>query len=274
LLLAVGGKFVVIENENYQVFKNQIESRGAQVPLITVSNHRSVFDDPGILGCIVPGSMGLKVRNIRWNICAEEVCFQENMLFEAFFAAGKTISIFRGGGINQPNLLDFARQAANGDWLHIFPEGRVTQLDQLGGRMSEKRQDIGSLKWGIAKIIAHAPVRPVVIPYFHAGMEAVMPMDKDLKVLTTLPLLGKTVTVLFGEELHFDDLIDEHQRQFGALWKYHGGGSSSSDGVGANMWTSTPSDFMLYQKITMRIEAALNKLNLKNNNGEISSAVC
>ena len=116
------GNFTILRNENYAKFVNYIESRSENVSLITVSNHRSMFDDPGILGCVVPFPEALRPRNIRWNLCAEEICFQGNAFLESFFAAGKTISIFRGGGVNQPHFLDIARQVAAGDWVHIFPE--------------------------------------------------------------------------------------------------------------------------------------------------------
>ena len=29
----------------------------------------------------------------------------------------------------------------------------------------------GKLKWGVGKLIAHAPRRPIVIPFFHSGKD-------------------------------------------------------------------------------------------------------
>lgn len=254
------GSFKVIEDDNYLNFLKRIEQRDHCTPLITVSNHRSVFDDPGVLGCILPLRLALIDRHIRWSICAEEICFQHNALLESFFVAGKTLPIFRGGGVNQCHLLDFARQAAAGDWLHIFPEGGVSQLTELGGRDSEDRSDIGSLKWGVAKLIAHSHVRPVVIPYYHFGMDGVMPMDSEKKLLTKFPQIGQCVTVSFGQELNFDDLIENHEMKYGPLWKYGQTTSlvpSSEAGARDDNWISDPSDFILYHLITNRIEAAL-----------------
>ena len=259
----VGGNFEVVRNENYRKFLHHIQYRDSDTPLITVSNHRSVFDDPGILSCLLPFPIALTAKNIRWNICAEEVCFQNNVILESFFTAGKTIPIFRGGGVNQQHLLDYARQAADGEWLHIFPEGAVTQLTELGGRMSHRRDALGCLKWGVAKLIAHAPVNPIVMPYFHFGMDGVMPMDNDRKLLTSLPQLNQTITVIFGDELKFDDLIEEHERNYGPLWKYNtvNDVDLSRSRTANGRWISDPSDFVLYNKITDRIESALNELN-------------
>ena len=74
----------------------------------------------------------------------------------------------------------------------------VWQLDYLGGRLNGREKELGKLKWGVGKIIAHSPVSflsyiildstnfcdlicitwfvidslqkaPLVIPFFHAG---------------------------------------------------------------------------------------------------------
>lgn len=263
LLLITGGKFSIYEDDNYCHFVDTIESRPRGAPLLTVSNHRSVFDDPGILSCVLPLRLALITRNIRFSVCAEEVCFQRHALLESFFSAGKTLPVFRGGGVNQPHLLDFARQAVAGEWLHIFPEGKVSQLNRLGGRESEDRKNLGALKWGVAKLIAHAPVRPVVIPFIHIGMDGVMPMDQDRKLLTKFPQLGQSVQVKFGPELSFDDLITEHEQQFGPLWRYSSETNltSGNEALSQNGWNSASSDFTLYKKITDRVELALVKIN-------------
>lgn len=172
-------------------------------------------------------------------------------------SAGKTIPIYRGGGVNQKHLLDFAKQAVHGGWLHIFPEGGVYQNPELGGRVGKSRSEIGSLKWGVAKLIAHCPVRPIVIPYFHQGMEKVIPMEPvTRKIPSPIPKLGETVHVVFGKELSFEDLISAHQKEFGKLWTYR-----NSIDENTEYWNSRPSDYILYHKIMTRIELALSELN-------------
>lgn len=46
-------------------------------------------------------------------------------------------------------------------------------LSGLGGRLSEKAEEIGRLKWGVGKLIADAKVTPIVIPIYHTGMQQV-----------------------------------------------------------------------------------------------------
>ena len=46
---------------------------------------------------------------------------------EAFFRSGKTLPIERGGGVDQPVMALAAGRVAAGDWVHVFPEGRIHQ---------------------------------------------------------------------------------------------------------------------------------------------------
>jgi monolysocardiolipin acyltransferase len=165
-------------------------------------------------------------------------------------------------------MLTYHRYVAFGSWLHIYPEGGVWQNNVLGGRMNGTEQVKGKLKWGIGKLIAHAPVAPVVIPYFHLGMEKVLPQDpvtKDVQTRFLIP--GHRVKVIFGDELHFDDLIVEHERKYGSLWKYKSNvdeeelHDDKSRGAFHHYWDSREFDLLLYSRITKRIEDALDKLN-------------
>ena len=40
----------------------------------------------------------------------------------AYIGLGKTLPIWRGGGIDQKLLLDYARLVAAGEWCHVYPE--------------------------------------------------------------------------------------------------------------------------------------------------------
>ena len=197
--------------------------------------------------------------NIRWSLCAAEYCFQQKAALEAYFGAGHTIPIKRGLGINQPLFLNFARQVAAGKWVHVFPEGGVYQGSSLGGgRPVEKSRAIGKLKWGVAKLIAHAPKTAIVVPFVHMGMEKVVPIDpNNRKTERWFPYPGKTVTIHIGNKLDFSGLIAEHEAIFGKLWKY----SDSSSAENGSNWISNETDYILYNKIMNKIEEALETIH-------------
>jgi monolysocardiolipin acyltransferase len=128
-----------------------------------------------LFGLLLPTDIKHDPDYIRWTLCSQEICFKKTAL-AAIFGAGKIMPIRRGGGIDQPLLLRFAQKIASGDWVHVFPEGKVVQSGQLGEnylgtRSVEDANEIGRLKWGVGKIIAHSPVDVHVIPIHHKGME-------------------------------------------------------------------------------------------------------
>lgn len=99
---------------------------------------------------------------------------------------------------------------ARGEWMHIFPEGRVGYTGMLL-----------PLRWGVGKIICDAVAAgdgsaPEVLPLYHSGMGEVMPRH------AWIPRVGKTVEVVVGEPLDLSDLTcrcnikGEDQRQ---LWR-------------------------------------------------------
>lgn len=79
-------------------------------------------------------------------------------------------------------------------------EGHCEQDGSLGGRPAGLSRDKhGRLKWGVGKIIAHAPVTPVVIPLFHTGMAHLIPINPlTRKILHAVPRTGNTVTARTG----------------------------------------------------------------------------
>lgn len=123
------------------------------------------------------------------------------------------------------------------------------------GVVFEKR---GKLKWGVGKLIAHAPRRPRVIVFAHAGMENLLPQNTEtMKTYLNIDLFGGSerlnVHVRIGEELFFDDLIKQHEVQHGKLWSY-----SHKEEQG--QWHSSNAEKELYNKIALRIEESLEKL--------------
>lgn len=161
-----------------------------------------------------------------------------------------------------------------GEWVHIFPEGKICQYERayppsaaplsvtyclagrasnlivvyfavLGGRESPRREEIGRLKWGVGKLIARAEVRPVVIPFYHYNMEKVMPQNEKNQLISMMPKTNIDIRVRVGEPLSFDDLFEAYEKE---------------RVIGATPWETQHHEQALFQAITMRIEDALLEL--------------
>lgn len=218
---------------------------------------------------------------------------------------GHTLPIWRGAGIDQEALFWYARQSVSNGcggggskrWLHIFPEGGVYQYpsEEISSRRPpERAAEIGHLKWGIGKVIAHSPSYksifsrgsdgegrggPEVYPFHMSGTEALTPMDiVSRKVHSYVPRGGHEIQVVFGPKINFDDLMEEHERATGKrIRKYYccdaphthaDGGDGiahmdvqADDMVSLSTWVSSREEIELYKKITNRIEREMEKLN-------------
>ncbi|KKA30350.1 hypothetical protein TD95_001043 [Thielaviopsis punctulata] len=89
-------------------------------------------------------------------------------------------------------------------WLHIFPEGCITQSP-----MNVMRY----FKWGVARFVLEAQPPPDVVPMFINGTQDIMPEDRQPR---WLPKCGVDVRIAFGAPLdtaaEFGDLIAEWRR--------------------------------------------------------------
>jgi hypothetical protein len=120
------------------------------------------------------------------------------------------------------------------------------------------------LKWGVGKLIAHSTRRPIVVPFYHSGMEHVLPQEEyPRKLIYKYPQLGHNVSVQVGEQISFDDLIEEHEQQYGPLRKITETDLAADERDWLLNWQSKESDKILYNKITCRIEQALLDLGAK-----------
>ncbi len=80
LFLYGTGKFKIKFNEKYYNFVNKVRHRDPGVPLITVSNHRSVYDDPPLFGALLPYWMNIQPKFNRYNMCSQEYCFNSKVM--------------------------------------------------------------------------------------------------------------------------------------------------------------------------------------------------
>lgn len=176
---------------NKHIIARALDLRPKNVPLITVSNHHSCFDDPGIWATL-DLRHALNRHKMRWSLAAEDICFT-NIWHSYFFMLGKCIPIIRGGGVYQEAMDFCVEKLASGDWVHVFPEGKVNML-----------KENMRLKWGVGRLILESPVMPIVIPICHLGMDQVLPNEPPY-----IFKMRKKVTMNYGEPIDFTDLLHE-----------------------------------------------------------------
>jgi len=148
ILMNTYGRYEIKDDVHYHEFLKDVLERDMDTDgegsrrnerrqgLLTISNHRSLFDDPGIVSCLLPLPQAIQPKYNRWGICSQEYCFNDALpgIIKGYLGAGQVLPICRGKGINQQLLKDFGRHLACGEWCHLFPEGGVWQWNELGGR--------------------------------------------------------------------------------------------------------------------------------------------
>ncbi|KAK9497197.1 hypothetical protein O3M35_004561 [Rhynocoris fuscipes] len=185
------GWFNKSKTHNRGCFSKILEKRPSHVPLITISNHHSCFDDPGIWGCLKWKQL-FNAPRMRWSLAAHDICFTKRW-HSYFFMLGKCVPVIRGKGVYQ-DAIDFClERLKKGEWVHIFPEGRVNMT-----------KEIMRLKWGVGRLIYEAPVTPIVVPIWHIGMDDVLPNTPPYVLKT-----GKKLTFNFGKPINFTNLLKE-----------------------------------------------------------------
>lgn len=101
--------------------------RPARAPLVTVFNHCSMLDDPGLMSLLLPAELvRWPARGLRWGVCTENICFTQP-LHAAWTGLGRGLPIRRGGSIYQKGVATLQEKVNAGEWVHVFAEGRVWQ---------------------------------------------------------------------------------------------------------------------------------------------------
>ncbi|EFC48128.1 predicted protein [Naegleria gruberi] len=159
--------------------------------LLTVVNHNSMLDEPILMSGLAPMSWFFKSDIIRYAVCASDMCFGHFLLGE-FFKTVKVLPIKRAGGLEQSAMKLIVHKLSTGGWLNIFPEGKI----YVDGEIHQCRR-------GIGKLIYDCDPTPYIYPIYHKGLPDVLPYDG------IVPRVGKHITIMFGDEIRVDDIIEK-----------------------------------------------------------------
>ncbi|RVW83135.1 Tafazzin [Vitis vinifera] len=200
-----------------------------RMPSSTCGNHVASMDDPLIIASLLPPNVLLDARSLRWTMCATDRCFKNPVTSASFNVSSFGQFLVAMGSTRRAWTWLFSKLNSGG-WVHIFPEG---------SRSRDGGKTMGSAKRGVGRLVLDADNTPIVVPFVHTGMQEVMPIGANFPRIGQANLwcfvrlmiilsggaihfhgfqevppewLG-SVTVLIGDPIHFDDLLNEEQTQ-------------------------------------------------------------
>lgn len=199
--------------QNHQGLLDAIFDRGDQ-GLLTVSNHCSVYDDPGLWAALVP-IWRTRRGKMRWSMCTDDI-YNANPLLRAIFRAGKTLPVKRTRGMEQPYFKVFFDKLEQGDWGHIFAEGAIRQP----WRFSKGEPLLSDFRAGIGRLLLRSKKLPMVLPMYHIGMHRVAPEAPVQKhgrgkLVKIIPNLGQEVRVYVGEPIDVRPIVEKCRAKIG-----------------------------------------------------------
>ena len=164
--------------------------RPSGIGLLTVSNHIATIDDPHLIAAVVPPRLLLRgSTEMRWGVCAADVCFKEGSFLAKCADAAKVLPVRRGAGVFQEELDVIITKLRQGDWVHYFPEGKIRQ-----------DRHVHPFRRGVGRIIAAIDDTDhlQVLPFYHIGLDNVQPTTPESTSILSKPNLGIHVHVIFG----------------------------------------------------------------------------
>ncbi|EIM84944.1 acyltransferase-domain-containing protein [Stereum hirsutum FP-91666 SS1] len=184
------------------------EKRKEGTGIVTVSNHISTLDDPVTWG-IMPTQTYLSPRLTRWSLGAHDIMFT-NPVFSTFFRNGQVLETFRGRGVYQPSVDTAISKLSQGDWVHLFGEGRVCQPKTY--IVENGRAKLRRFKWGIGRIIMETPRPPMIIPMWITGFDKLMPEGRPapFNFIPRIPPFAAPVpiSITFGTPINPEDITN------------------------------------------------------------------
>ena len=214
--------------------------------LLTVSNHMSVMDDPGLWSAMLPWYR-IRPDQMRWSVCTDDVFFCLNGKMAPVFGGGNAVPLDRTGSLEQPLFKRFHEKLDSGSWCHIFAEGRVWQ----SWRFDRNQTNVGKFKFGVGKLVAHCKESPIVVPVYHRGMDQIVPekrltgkarIKRPSVPYTVVPKTGKKVFMHIGQPLDFTQELNDFNSKYPGM---------------LDQWGSTAESLELYQSIANRIREAV-----------------